>query len=75
MQAFQRLNRPIFADSPCDTLDQLAPVGLRPVRLTLHLLEIHRIHRDFFTHFAMPPLQDLQNRTMVLENHHTTMRA
>jgi hypothetical protein len=54
MQSFQRLNRSIFTNGSCDTLNQLVPVGLRPVRLTLHLLEVHRIHRDFFTPFSTP---------------------
>jgi len=35
VQPFQRLNRPIFADGPRDTLGQLLSVGLCPVRLAL----------------------------------------
>ncbi len=38
VQAFQRLNRPIFGDGLCDTLDQLVSVGLRLVCLSLNLL-------------------------------------
>ena len=50
MQAFQRLNRPIFADGPCDALDQIVPVSLRPLCLTLYLLDVCRIRDYFFAH-------------------------
>ena len=57
MQALQRLNRPIFADGPCDTLDQLVSVGLRPVCLTLYLLVRSSNPYDFFTHCHTPLLR------------------
>ena len=49
VQPFQRLNLPIFPKGSCDTLDQLVSGGLRPVCLTLYLLERPRIHSGFFT--------------------------
>jgi hypothetical protein len=99
VQAFQRLTPSIFTDSLGDTLDQLVSVGLRPVGLTLSLLGVDRIHRDFFTHFypslfkylqtaevsetsavfKRPRnfcfLADLQNRTIIFENHYTSLRT
>ncbi len=73
IESFQRLHLSIFADGPCDQLDQLVSVGLHFMCLTLYLMEGHRIHTDFLYSFLHIPLSDLQNRTTIFENYYTNL--
>ncbi len=73
MKPSQRLGGPIFAHSPRNPLNQFLAVGLHPPCLAFCLLVVHDIHRNLFTCFSIAHLEDLQNQTIIFDNHSTTL--
>ena len=71
----QRLDRPIFADGLRETLDQLLMGGLHSLNLALRLPAVRRIHRSLLTRPYITHLYNLQDHTMTLDNHYTTLRS
>src|SRR6202043_1889437 len=56
-----------------DPLNQFLAVGLHPLCLVFCLLEDHHIHRNLFSGFSIAHLEDLQNQTIIFDNHSTTL--
>jgi hypothetical protein len=72
VKPLERLDGPIFADSPRNPLNQFLTVGLHPLCVTFVLLVIDHIHRNLPTYFAIPHLEVLQNQTIICDDYSTS---
>src|SRR5713226_8088669 len=73
VQSLERLDGPIFADGSPDPYNQFLAVGLHPLCLVFCLLVDHYIHRNLFSCFSIAHMEDLQNQTIIFDNHSTTL--
>src|SRR5712692_7575077 len=73
MKPRQRLGSPVFVHGPRNPLNQFLAVGLQPLCLTLCLLVVYHLHRNFPTHFSSTHLEDLQDHTIILDFYSTML--
>jgi hypothetical protein len=72
VQPWERLGNPICVYGSPDSLNQLFAGGQRVLSPTFCLLD-HHIHKNLFSGMSIAHLKDLQNQTIIFDNHSITL--
>src|SRR5947207_2053232 len=72
VQPWKRLGNPICAHGSLDSLNEFLAIGLYPLDLTFSRRVEHSIHRSLFSGCSIAHLEDVQNPSIIGEDHSIT---